>query len=392
LDRQTRMLEEALYHCNKCGFCQATCSFYQSTREEWTVARGRLRLMKAVMEGQLAPSDRYAKCLYECFTCGACTANCPSGVEVEQILLEARAGLASTDLFPQPLARLGQTVVTSGNLTGEPASVRLSWTQNLEFAPRQGGKHDLIYFVGCVSSLYPQAFGLPQNMVKLLEWAGADYAILGGEEVCCGYPLFISGLQDQARELARASVARVRETGASRLVTTCPSCFRAWREFYPRLLGEDLELEIIHSTQWLLEAGLAPRPLEKKVTYHDPCDLGRGSGIYESPREFLSSLDGLQLVEMPYARAEALCCGGGGNMESLNSPTSRSVVQMRVQQARATGAELLITACPQCKRTLTSVRSAESRMPVMDIVELAWRSVSPIQWAGGTAALGRRTR
>jgi heterodisulfide reductase subunit D len=378
LDRQTAMLEEALYRCNKCGFCQATCPFYQSTREEWTVARGRLRLMKAVVEGQLPASDGYVKCMYECFTCGACTAACPSGVEVESILLEARASLASTDLFPRPLAQLGRTVASSGNLTGEPASVRLSWAQNLEFSPRQAGKHDLIYFVGCVSALYPQAFSLPQNMAKLLEWVGADYAVLGGDEVCCGYPLIISGLRDQARELARANVARVREAGASRLVTTCPSCFRAWREFYPQLLGEDLELEILHSTQWLLEAGLAPRPLENKVTYHDPCDLGRGSGIYEPPREFLCSIEGLQLVEMPYARAEALCCGGGGNMETLNSPASRAVVEMRVEQARATEAELLVSACPQCKRTLASVRSAEDRMPVMDIVELAWRSVSPI--------------
>jgi heterodisulfide reductase subunit D len=268
--------------------------------------------------------------------------------------------------------------VSSGNLTGEPSTVRLSWTQNLDFSPNQRGRHDIIYFVGCVSALYPQAYGLPQSMVRLLERAEADYAVLGGDEVCCGYPLFISGLHDQARDKARVNLARVRDAGATRLITTCPSCFRAWREFYPWLLEEDLGIEVIHSTQWLLEAGLSARPVDKKVTYHDPCDLGRGSGIYEPPRDFLSSTDNLQLLEMPYTKAEALCCGGGGNMESLNPQASQSVVQMRLQQALATGAELIVTACPQCKRTLASGRSAGSRVPAVDIVELAWRSSAAV--------------
>jgi len=332
--------------------------------------------MKAVQEGDLSVSDGYVRCVYQCFTCGACSAACPSGIKVEEILLEARRDLASKDLLPEPLAQLGHTVVTTGSLTGETGDRRLSWAQNLEFPPPQGGKHAFIYFVGCVSSLYPQAYGLPQSMVRLLERAKVDYAVLGGDEICCGYPLFISGLENEARQVAKANVERVRSSGAEYLLTTCPSCYRAWREFYPQLLGDDLDLEIIHSSQWLLEAGLPLQRFQKAVTYHDPCDLGRGSGVYEPPREFLRGIPGLELVEMPYAKAEALCCGGGGNMESQSPASSQSVVQMRVKQARDTGAELIVTACPQCKRTLAGARSTESRTPVMDIVELAWRSVS----------------
>ena len=377
---QTSLLEEALYRCNKCGFCQATCPFYQTTHEEWSVARGRLRLLKGVQEGDLQPGNVYLRALYQCFNCGACESTCPSGVPVEEILFQARRNTArSADhktLVPEPLFRLGQTITTSGNLTGETGEARLAWAQNLEFAPRQRGQSDLVYFVGCVSSLYPQAFGLPQSMVSLLEWRGEAYAVLGGDEVCCGYPLYISGLEDEARAMAEANLRAVREAGASRLMTTCPSCYRAWREFYPELLGQELDLEVVHATQWLVEAELELGQMEKRVTYHDPCDLGRGSGIYEEPRRFLSRIEGLELAEMPYTRAEALCCGGGGNMESLDLDASRSVVHLRMQQASGTGANLVVTACPQCKRTLASGRSREMRLPVVDIVELAWRLIN----------------
>lgn len=375
MDSQAFLLEEALYRCNKCGFCQATCPFYQSTQEESTVARGRLRLVKAVREGDLSVSDGYIRSIFDCFSCGACSSTCPSGVPVEELLVQARTELAREGLLPEVLAQLGQTIMSTGNLTGEESDARLSWSQNLEFTPRQGGQHDLLYFVGCVSSLFPQAYGLPKSMVGLLEWAQEDYAVLGGEEICCGYPLFVSGLEDEARQVARANLQKVRDMAASRVITTCPSCYRAWRELYPRLLGEDLDIEIVHATEWLVEADLPLKGIQKRVSYHDPCDLGRACGIYEPPREFLSSLEGLELVEMPYTRAEALCCGGGGNMESLDPPASRSVAEMRLKQASTAGAELLVTACPQCKRTLATARSSEVRVPVMDIVEVAWRSL-----------------
>jgi Fe-S oxidoreductase len=270
---------------------------------------------------------------------------------------------------------MGQTLATTGSLTGESSAARLSWAQNLDFEPRRGGQHEILYFVGCVSSLYPQAFGLPQSMVNLLEMEDEDYAVLGGDEVCCGYPLYIGGFVDEARAMAETNLRSVREAGASRLLTTCPSCYRAWHEFYPDLLGYKPDVEVIHATQWLAETDLELKPLERTVTYQDPCDLGRASGIYDEPREFLARIDGLEFVELPFNRAEGLCCGGGGNMESMDLDASRAVVQLRMKQAAGTGAGIVVTACPQCKRTLASGRSREARLKVMDIVELAWRQV-----------------
>jgi Fe-S oxidoreductase len=366
------MLDEALYRCNKCGFCQASCPFYQTTLREWAAARGRLRLLKAVLEGDVQAGDGYLRALFHCFSCSACEATCPSGVPVEEILWQGRKEAADHGRLPAPLAELEQTISASGNLTGETSDVRLSWAQNLDFAPRVGGQHDLVYFVGCVSSLFPQAYGLPQSMVRLLEREGEDYAVLGGDEVCCGYPLYISGLVEEARAVAEENLRTVREAGASRLITTCPSCYRSWREFYPELLGSDAGVEVLHVTQWLASAGLELHSFDRRVTYQDPCDLGRASDTYDAPRQFLTSIQELELVEMDPTRAEALCCGGGGNMESLDRDASRAVVSKRMTQAAGTGAEVIITACPQCKRTLSGGRSKEARLAVMDIVELAW--------------------
>jgi Fe-S oxidoreductase len=201
---------------------------------------------------------------------------------------------------------------------------------------------------------------------------------MGGEEACCGYPLYISGLEDEARELAKTNVKRIADAGAAQLITTCPSCYRAWREFYPKLLGETPDVQVLHATEWLATADLPFKAMGKNqtVTYHDPCDLGRGSGIFDAPRRFLSRMDGLELVEMPQNRGEALCCGGGGNMESLNLETSRTVARSRVAQAIETGADLLITACPQCERTLVGARPKGVRISVVDVVEIAWRAVA----------------
>ncbi len=362
-------LNEALYRCNKCGFCQASCPFYQFTREEWATARGRLRLIREALEGRLTPSDKYSLRFYHCFMCGACSATCPSGVPVEEILLKTREELALKSFIPYPLEELSRRITSTGNISGEDRSLRLSWAQNLDFPIRRNSNPDVVYFVGCVSSLYPQAYGLPQSMVQLLEKKEVNYSVLGEEEICCGYPLLLNGQLDLAREVARKNISTVKETGARVLLTSCPSCYRMWKSFYPELLGEESGLEVIHSVQWLAEAGLPLKPFEEKLTYHDPCDLGRGCKIYDEPRAVLKSIPGVNLVEMPLTKAEALCCGGGGNVESLEPSAGESVAKMRLEHAQLAGAKLVITACPQCRRTLSKAARGMG-LKVMDIVEL----------------------
>lgn len=371
---QTPQALGAATRCNKCGFCQAVCAHYQATREEWSVARGLLRLVRAVSEGQLTASGAYAERLFACTLCGGCTVACPSGLEIERSLLEARRALVEEGRLPEALTRLVQEVSSGGDLHAHSGSTRLGWAHNLGFELPLDGTHDMVYFAGCLPSEDPALHATPQGMVRLLRRAGADFTVLGAAEVCCGYPLWINGLTDAARDLARLNSERVRAAGARRVLTTCPSCYRAWRELYPALLGQPLGIEVIHATQWLHETGASPLAAPDRslrATYHDPCNLGRRSGVYDAPRQVLARCAGLQMVEMANTRAEALCCGAGGYLvERLDPALTRAVARLRLEQALATGAELLVTACPQCERTLRSARTSEAEIAVVDVVAL----------------------
>jgi Fe-S oxidoreductase len=204
--------------------------------------------------------------------------------------------------------------------------------------------------------------------------------MLGGDEWCCGFPLRIAGMGDSARELMRHNVDSVLALGAKRLVTTCPSCYHTWKHEYPELLGEPLGFEVLHATEMLADlaesGALKLNPIEATVTYHDPCDLGRTSGIYEAPRRIIRAIPGVQFKEMEDHHELALCCGGGGDAEMANAELTQAVGKRRLAQAQATGAGYILSACQQCKRTIASAaRREKARVRVLDIAELVWQSM-----------------
>jgi heterodisulfide reductase subunit D len=180
---------------------------------------------------------------------------------------------------------------------------------------------------------------------------------------------------DAARELIRHNVEQVRATGAKRLVVTCPSCFQMWQTYYPRVLSAPLNLEVMHSIQYLTELvdrdKIQFRDWNVSVTYHDPCDLGRIGRVFDEPRHLLRHVPGLTLIEMQDHHEMALCCGGGGNLETARPELAHLVAGKRLDQARATRAEVIISACQQCERTLIAAgRKINARMPVKDIAEV----------------------
>ncbi|UCC62687.1 MAG: (Fe-S)-binding protein [Anaerolineae bacterium] len=378
--------EEALY-CVRCGLCLSVCPGYRESLNETDSPRARVALVRAVKEGLLeAPSDGYSTAFFRCLLCGACTFVCPSGVAVDRILELTRGELASLDLLPQALADLDARIAEYHNISAEANEGRLIWVANLPTPPTGLGKEraKVAYFVGCVSSFFPRSYKVPQSLVRIFDLAGVDYALLGGAEWCCGYPMFIDGEPDRARELIHHNVEAVRAMGAQKVVTTCPSCFHFWKHSYPAALEvdgmEDLGLEIQHATEFLadlLESGdLKLHELRQNVTYHDPCDLGRKGGVLEAPRRILAQIPGLRLVEMPENRDSSYCCGGGGNLESFAPEMSEAVARKRIQQAAAVGAGTLVSACQQCERTLANAARAERmRIRVKDITEVVLESL-----------------
>jgi heterodisulfide reductase subunit D len=374
--------DQAYLQCIRCGLCLAVCPTYRATLNETDSPRGRIALARAQGERRLARSDNHADKFYRCLLCAACENICPSGAQAIDILQGTRDDAAEHDLLPERLAQLDRSIVAEHNISSEDNSGRLVWADNLPAPPSGLDREsaELVYFVWCVGSFFPRSYSVPRSIVEILETAELDYALLGGQEWCCGYPQLINGELKLAEKAMHHNLEAVRARQAKRVAFSCPSCYHIWKHVYPRVLGEELDLELLHTTE-LLDRLLDEHKLEldawpMMVTYHDPCDLGRKSKVYDAPRNVLSRIPGLTLVEMAENRADAHCCGGGGNLESHSADLAQQVAQQRVQQAAATGARVLVSACQQCERTLSNAaRASRTRIRVMDIGEVVLKSM-----------------
>ncbi len=368
--------------CARCGYCQAVCPVYRELGWESSGPRGRIAIAQAARSGPLSVDQE--RRVYQCTLCGHCREVCPTRIDTCDLWLDLRHDLAAHGSIDRwPLKTMRDNLLAAHTITGDPPENRLLWQENLETdipGLNLGKPAKAVYFVGCVAGLYPQAQGIPQSLAQILARANVEFTTLGSAEQCCGFPLVGMGLEDAAAETARRNVALVKETGASMLIAACPSCYHTWEYLYPKLLGEPTGLQIRHASQVLVEllrdGRLTPQPVEERVTYHDPCDLGRNSGIYDAPRQALAAIPGLELVEMANHREHALCCGGGGNMEVVAPELSAAIARRRLAQALDTGASVLVTPCQQCKRTLANAaRQARARLKVLDLNEYLWRAL-----------------
>ncbi len=370
--------------CIRCGLCLATCPTYRVTLSETDSPRGRVALLRALGEGKLEAGEDLSAKYYGCLLCASCANICPSGVPLENILQAARDDMSHHKLEPEALQRLGQTIAEHHNISGEDNAGRLIWAENLAEAPtglEPRETAEVVYFIGCVGSFFPRSYRLPQTMVQLLDKSEIDYAVLGGEEWCCGYPLLINGELDKAGELIRHNLEKVRELQAKKVVFTCPSCLHIWDHVYREAVEGELGFELLHATELLEdlvdEGRFRFREMPpQRVTYHDPCDLGRKEKIYDAPRRVLKAIPGVELVEMRDNRENSHCCGGGGNLETFDADLARSVSDLRLEQVREVEAQVVASACQQCERTLTeAARRNRTRVRVMDVAELVLQAL-----------------
>jgi heterodisulfide reductase subunit D len=384
--------------CTRCGECVAWCpTFTEAQRDEITplqklsrfrsFAKGERGGFLARLFGHRPPTDSdldvFSKGAYDCTLCARCRVVCPVHIETRPLWISMREAMVAQGRVPALFNTLRDTVTGKYNISGDDNSQRMIWSENLEETPsglvgRAGA--DTVYFAGCVSSFYPAVYGVTQAFVSILARAGANFTMLGGDEWCCGFPLRIAGMGDSARELMRHNVQSVRALGAKRLVTTCPSCYHTWKHEYPELMGEPLGFEVVHAVEMLADLvesdALQLNPIDAVVTYHDPCDLGRTSGIYEAPRRIIRAIPGVEFKEMEDHHELALCCGGGGDAEMANAELTQAVGKRRLAQAQATGAAYVLSACQQCKRTLAAAaRREKARVRVLDVVELVWQAM-----------------
>jgi heterodisulfide reductase subunit D len=377
--------------CTNCCLCAEVCPAVSATSDGELSGVYRLRQLRRIMRsrggllrrffGKKKPTQsqlkKFSETVYRCTLCGRCQQTCPSGIMLRDLWLSLRQDLVHSEAYPQKVDMIRDNVSASHNVFDEDNEERVDWVEDMRDAPEHGyvkERADVVYFTGCVAAYFPLAQRIPIALSTVLDAAKVDFTLLAEDEWCCGFPLLGAGLRDHFDDLLAHNIEAVRSKGAREVVFACPSCYQMWREHYPH------NFKIYHVTQYLhqlISKGRLPlKELDLSVTYHDPCDLGRGSGEYVAPREVIRSIPGVKLVEMADNRENCLCCGGGGNLEMIDNELSSEIARAKIDQVLATGAQAVVTACQQCVRAMsTYVRRNKIKYEVLDIVQLIHRAI-----------------
>ena len=229
--------------------------------------------------------------------------------------------------------------------------------------------------MGCYYAYDPRLRKVAVATAEILKKAGVDFGILGSKESCCGESIRKTGNEEVFKSLARENIKAFIDHGVKRVLVASPHCYHTFKNEYPEFM---IHLDVVHISQFLAELIEAGRleikgEFKKKVTFHDPCYLGRHNGIYDPPRDILKNLPGLELLEMPDAREDSLCCGGGGGRIWAETPKEERFSDLRVAQALEVGAEVLATSCPYCISNFE-----ESRLSLADDESLEIKDITEV--------------
>ncbi|MFQ5979009.1 MAG: (Fe-S)-binding protein [Candidatus Heimdallarchaeota archaeon] len=374
--------------CSYCGFCReskSSCPIFQETRWESNTARGKLQLTKAVMDGKISKKDALptlANAVLNCTLCGACEEVCQNQIPLVRTWEALRAVVEEN--WPASLKKFAEAIVQTKNIFSlDNEEERMLWDMDdLMDEDRINQPAPLAYFVGCVTSFSGRMGHIAGQMVEVFEAANLDFTILGGEEWCCGNPLQLLGLRDKAVPFVKHNMAALRKLGVKKVVTACSGCYKTLALEYPSLLANNSGITIYHHSQLLkelIDENLLSfsNPIEKKITFKDPCELGRLAGIYEAPRDVISSLPGAKLVELPLSRHEARCCGAGGVFKVIDPEMVAPLGDRMVQEIVESGADIVANGCPTCYDNIAlAARRQSPKLRVVDIIELVHEALN----------------
>jgi len=375
-------------------------------------AQGRLDIARGLIDKEIAESslNELKDVIYACTLCGGCDVMCKYYNDIDPLLVmeELRAACAKEGHMPSPLQKVLGSMEKNGNPLFQPREKRGAWAQGLHLKDVEESPAEVLYYPGCNYAYDAQLQKIPRLTAGILTRAGVNFGILGRREICCGSLALQSGDRDLFMKAARAQVKIFERCGIKKLITSCPICYSTFKVDYRRY-GIDVPCEVLHSTEVLarlfregvLKSGKQVRLL---ATYHDPCHLGRlgepyhawegkrvkygryvppskvlrqgTHGVYEAPRAMLNSIKGLRLVEMERAKEYSFCCGAGGGAREAYPDFSLATARERIEEAVATGAEALVTACPWCESQFQrAMRQTGQKIKLYSLLDLLDKTI-----------------
>jgi Fe-S oxidoreductase len=353
---------DAVKYCYECGICDTVCPWNRVTT---------FSIRKLIREATFGISEIEREEIWRCTTCGRCPQRCPRDVKQIEDMVSLRRVATDYGVFPPSVRAIRAAsagLSAEGNPLGEERNNREDWAEGLSVKTFTEGM-EVLYFPCCYPSYDPRLKKVAQATAKILNKAGVDFGILGVKENCCGESIRKTGNEALYKRLARENIKTFIENGVKKILLSSPHCYHTFKNEYPEFM---VNFEVVHVSQYLFqllnEGRLKPtQEYGKKVTYHDPCYLGRHNGIYDEPREVLNTIPGLELSEMAESREDSLCCGMGGGRIWLETPMSERFSNIRLQQAIGTGAEVLATSCPYC---ITQFEDSRLTLKDSDVIQI----------------------
>lgn len=382
--------------CTNCRSCADVCPAVNAAGDGRLSALHRMRGLQQILKSRNSSGwiarlfgrkelteeewKEFSETVYRCTLCGNCQEVCPVGINLKDLWVSLREDLVDEKHFPKKINMIKSNLKSSRNVFDEDNEERAEWVEDMDDPPDDlfvRDEAEVVYFTGCTAAYFPVAQKIPLALADILLQAEIDFTLLGEDEWCCGFPLLGAGLKDMFTEFAEHNIQAVLEKGAKTVTFACPSCYEMWKEHYPY---KENGIQIFHSTQYLemliKEEKIPFKSLDMTVTYHDPCDLGRGAREFDAPRAVIKAIPGVTFVELPNNRENCNCCGGGGNLEMVDAKLSAGIAKSKVEEALSTGADAIVSSCQQCVRTmLTYAKRNKVGIDVLDITQLVRKAL-----------------
>ncbi|TXT65245.1 MAG: CoB--CoM heterodisulfide reductase iron-sulfur subunit D [Promethearchaeota archaeon] len=376
--------EDYIKLCSNCSMCREVCPTYLISRKESKFAGGRMRILRTFIEEGLKFSGDFIEMIAFCTTCKRCEEICPIELDYVEILEKIRKDIinkAKRTIDKQN--KFIPYLVENKNPYGEPQQNRMIW-MNKELNITSSGKY--AYFVGCTSSYRAKECAI--NTAKILSKILKEgFVLLKEDEYCCGSPYLRTGLVDltfsyenqliefHLEDYIKQNINTLKERGVKKIIFNCAGCYKTAKNDWGKFTESQLPFQLIHLSEFIVDK-LKKKEIDfkkwpKKITYHDPCHLGRHMGIYDEPRKILNAIPAVKLIEMEHTRQEAICCGAGGGFKAGFPEDSLEIAKIRIKEALKTGAEIIATSCVFCKNQLNlAIQKMNKEIKVLNIEDI----------------------